>query len=276
MTEVYREVMEQCGPPRAAQTAHKDILQMLRAARPPTQPLQPSRNFQPCAGADKRAAARQPPSASSSPSPRCFCTVRTGCARGCGCGRRHDLHSARPPPQAIQSPARGLGRDLGPAGSWLAPGAWASRRPSSLLRVPWGARSEALHEAAREKARAAIPLQGPFVPAVLTLLVHKDNVTFLQLDLRLALGRVRHHHAVPGGGGDRQHGGQVGRWPRVCRPDASLPFLLLVQTVLIWGHCSHLKNISTYVLFEFLQNFFFMFIKNFKIIIFFPWCLFRS
>lgn len=41
------------------------------------------------------------------------------------------------------------------------------------------ASSEVLDEAAREEACAAIPLQGPLVPAVLTLLVHKDNVTFL-------------------------------------------------------------------------------------------------
>ena len=72
----------------------------------------------------------------------------------------------------------------------------------------WGVESvssEALYEASREETGAAIPLQGPLVPAVLTLLVHKDNVTFLQLDLCLALGRVRDHHTVPGGGGNRYH-----------------------------------------------------------------------
>lgn len=46
----YIEVMEQFGPLCAAQTAREDILQMLWALRPPTQPLRPFCNFQPRAG----------------------------------------------------------------------------------------------------------------------------------------------------------------------------------------------------------------------------------
>lgn len=57
--------------------------------------------------------------------------------------------------------------------------------------------SETLDEAAGEQAGAAGALEGAFVPAVLSLLVHEDDVAFLQLDLGLALWRVRHHHAVP-------------------------------------------------------------------------------
>ena len=62
----------------------------------------------------------------------------------------------------------------------------------SLHLCPWGAgtASEALHEAAGEEARAAVPLQGPLVPAILTLLVHEDHIPLLQLDLCLALGWV--------------------------------------------------------------------------------------
>lgn len=89
--------------------------------------------------------------------------------------------------------------------------------------------SEVLDEAAREEARAAVPLQGPLVPAVLTLLVHKDNVAFLQLDFRLALGRVRDHHAVPGGETDNHSGRgwprQTGGWPGVGWQDLAFSFL---------------------------------------------------
>lgn len=42
---------------------------------------------------------------------------------------------------------------------------------------PWP--SEALHKAAWEEPRAAIPLQRPLEPAVLMLLVHEDDITFL-------------------------------------------------------------------------------------------------
>lgn len=42
---------------------------------------------------------------------------------------------------------------------------------------PWP--SEALHKAAWEEARAAIPLQSPLEPAIFMLLVYEDNVTFL-------------------------------------------------------------------------------------------------
>lgn len=39
--------------------------------------------------------------------------------------------------------------------------------------------SEALHKAAWEETRAAIPLQRPLEPAVFMLLVHEDDITFL-------------------------------------------------------------------------------------------------
>lgn len=56
--------------------------------------------------------------------------------------------------------------------------------------------SEALDEAAGEKAGASGALQGSLIPAVLTLLVHKNDVALLQLDLGVALGRIRHHGAI--------------------------------------------------------------------------------
>lgn len=55
-----------------------------------------------------------------------------------------------------------------------------------------------VHEAAGEQPGPAVPLQRAFEPAVLSLPVHKHNVSLLQLQLRLALGRIRHHHPVPG------------------------------------------------------------------------------
>lgn len=64
--------------------------------------------------------------------------------------------------------------------------------------------SEALDEAPWEEARAASSLQGPLVPAIFSLLVHKDYVPFLQLNLCLALRRVGDHHAIPG-----RRGGEV-------------------------------------------------------------------
>lgn len=57
--------------------------------------------------------------------------------------------------------------------------------------------SEALDEAAGKQAGLSRPLQGAFVPTVLPLLVHEHHVPFPQLDLRLALGRVGHHHTIP-------------------------------------------------------------------------------
>lgn len=57
--------------------------------------------------------------------------------------------------------------------------------------------SEALDEAAGEQAGLSRPLQSAFVPAVLPLLVDKHHVALPQLDLRLALGRVGHHHTIP-------------------------------------------------------------------------------
>lgn len=98
------------------------------------------------------------------------------------------------------TPCRGLGRDLRPGGWWPAPGALGF--PEGLLLGEWlveSLSSEALDEAAGEEARAAVPLQGALVPAVLTLLVHKDNVSLLQLYLGLALGRVGDHDTVPEG-----------------------------------------------------------------------------
>lgn len=58
---------------------------------------------------------------------------------------------------------------------------------------------ETLHKAAGEEARPAGALKRPLVPAVLTFLVHKHNVAFLQLDLGLALRRIRDEHTVPEG-----------------------------------------------------------------------------
>lgn len=101
------------------------------------------------------------------------------------------------------TPRRGPGRDLR-LGEWW-PSSGALVFPEGLLPGEWRVESlssEALDEAAREEARAAVPLKGPLVPAVLTLLVHKDNVSLLQLYLCLALGWVRDHDTVPEGGTD--------------------------------------------------------------------------
>lgn len=57
--------------------------------------------------------------------------------------------------------------------------------------------SEAFDEAAGKQAGLSRPLQGAFVPAVLPLLMDKHHVPFPQLDLRLALRRVGHHHTIP-------------------------------------------------------------------------------
>lgn len=59
--------MEQFGPLCAAQTARKDILQMLWALRPPTQSPQPFCNFQPHTGGRHDAAARQQVTAANRP-----------------------------------------------------------------------------------------------------------------------------------------------------------------------------------------------------------------
>ena len=81
---------------------------------------------------------------------------------------------------------------VGPAACLEGLGPLVAAPLGSLHLCPWGAgtASEALHKAAREEASAAVPLQGPLVPAVLTLLVHEDHVSLLQLDLCLTLGRV--------------------------------------------------------------------------------------
>lgn len=57
--------------------------------------------------------------------------------------------------------------------------------------------SEALDEAAGKQAGLSRPLQGAFVPAVLSLLMHEHHVPFPQLDLCLALGWIGHHHTIP-------------------------------------------------------------------------------
>lgn len=62
--------------------------------------------------------------------------------------------------------------------------------PSSVL--------DDVYEAAGEQPGPAVPLQRAFEPAVLSLPVHKHNVSLLQFQLCLALGRIRHHHPVPG------------------------------------------------------------------------------
>lgn len=114
--------------------------------------------------------------------------------------------------------------------------------------------SEVLDEAAREEARAAVPLQGPLVPAVLTLLVHKDNVAFLQLDFRLALGRVRDHHAVPGGETDTTVG-EAGPGRLEAGPGSAGRILLFLFCFLSGVKCCNLvllfplkkKFFSTYL-----------------------------
>lgn len=58
--------------------------------------------------------------------------------------------------------------------------------------------SDAVDKAAGKEASPAVPLERAFEPAVLALLVHEHDVALLQLQLGLALWRVRHHHAVPG------------------------------------------------------------------------------
>lgn len=111
-----------------------------------------------------------------------------------GCKRRHDLHIPQlPSPSRVasQEPQKGPGALGGPDCLSLPPG-----DPGESLCLgsgAWGVgsvSSETLHKAAREEARAAVPLQGPLVPAVFSLLVHKDYVAFLQLNLGLALGRI--------------------------------------------------------------------------------------
>lgn len=65
--------------------------------------------------------------------------------------------------------------------------------------------SDDVHEAAGEEAGAAVPLERALEPAVLALPVDEHNVSLLQLQLRLTLGRVGHHHPVPDGGNIRLH-----------------------------------------------------------------------
>lgn len=147
----------------------------------------------------------------------------------------------------LQGPWKGP-ETLGSGGPLLAP--WASRK--AFLPGEWSVESlssEALDEAAREEARATVPLQGPLVPAVLTLLVHKDNVSLLQLYLCLALGRVRDHDTVPEGGTDTTVGEpdpegwrMTQGWPAVCWQDLFFPFPLW-YIVVIWGYFSPLKII---------------------------------
>lgn len=67
--------------------------------------------------------------------------------------------------------------------------------------------SDAVDEAAGKESRTAVPLERTFEPAVLALLVDKHDVAFLQLQLSLALWRVRHHHTVPAQEHHRQHVG---------------------------------------------------------------------
>lgn len=56
---------------------------------------------------------------------------------------------------------------------------------------------DAVHKAAGEQSSPAVPLQRAFEPAVFPLPVNKDDVSLLQLQLSLALGRIRHHDPVP-------------------------------------------------------------------------------
>ncbi|CAK7297171.1 hypothetical protein VULLAG_LOCUS5962 [Vulpes lagopus] len=117
------------------------------------------------------------------------CTRGALSAGGCGWRRDPASLSSRPRPGW---PARSLERDPGPSAAWTSslhplgtPGSLGAQEQGV-----GGRSSEALHKAAWEETGAAVPLQGSLVPAVLSLLVHKDDVTFLQLNLRLTLGRV--------------------------------------------------------------------------------------
>lgn len=58
--------------------------------------------------------------------------------------------------------------------------------------------SDDVYEAAREQSGPAVPLEGSFEPAVLSLPVDKHYVSLLQFQLCLTLRGVGHHHSVPG------------------------------------------------------------------------------
>lgn len=123
--------------------------------------------------------------------------------------------------------------------------------------------SEALYKASWEETGAAVPLQGPLVPAVLTLLVHKDNVTFLQLNLCLTLGRVRDHHAIPGGETDTTLGEPDSRLEDDCQVLLAMSLSLLTFPFPIWcnsynlGLLPPLLKMSTLIL-TFTQPFHFL------------------
>lgn len=63
--------------------------------------------------------------------------------------------------------------------------------------LPGSSASDDVDEAAGEQPGPAVPLQRAFEPAVLSLPVHKHDVSFFQFQLCLALRRIRHHHPVP-------------------------------------------------------------------------------
>ncbi len=58
---------------------------------------------------------------------------------------------------------------------------------------------DTVNKAARKQPGSAVSLKCSFKPAVLSFSVHKYNVSLLEFQLCFALGRVGHHHTVPGG-----------------------------------------------------------------------------
>lgn len=73
---------------------------------------------------------------------------------------------------------------FGPYGDALwrrSAGSRRRRRPCAL---------DAVHKAAGEQSRPAVPLQRAFEPAVFPLPVNEHNVALLEFQLSLALGRI--------------------------------------------------------------------------------------
>lgn len=55
---------------------------------------------------------------------------------------------------------------------------------------------DTFYKAAWEQASFSIPLQCAFEPAIFTLFVNKNNISFFKLQLCFTLRRVRHHNPV--------------------------------------------------------------------------------
>lgn len=109
---------------------------------------------------------------------------------------------------------------------------------SSSVEMGGDSSSEALDKAPGEEARPAVPLQRPFVPAVLPFLVHKHNVTFLQFDLCLALRWVWDHNAVP------FPGQRLGLWPNSCHGREGWPGRWRDGKIQIQGACFPVQRLQ--------------------------------